>query len=38
MDLPIYSHYFAPSVDCVENIVQSVASGIAELRTVDGES
>jgi glycosyltransferase involved in cell wall biosynthesis len=37
MNLLIYSHYFAPSVGGVENIVQSLASGIAELRTVMGD-
>jgi glycosyltransferase involved in cell wall biosynthesis len=37
MNLLIYSHYFAPSVGGVENIVQSLASGIAELRTVNGD-
>jgi glycosyltransferase involved in cell wall biosynthesis len=36
MNLLIYSHYFAPSVGGVESIVQSLASGIAELRTLDG--
>jgi glycosyltransferase involved in cell wall biosynthesis len=36
MNLLIYSHYFAPSVGGVENIVQSLASGIAESRTVNG--
>jgi glycosyltransferase involved in cell wall biosynthesis len=36
MNLLIYSHYFAPSVGGVESIVQSLATGIAELRTVNG--
>jgi glycosyltransferase involved in cell wall biosynthesis len=36
MDLLIYSHYFAPSVGGVESIVQSLAAGIAELRTLNG--
>ena len=36
MNLLIYSHYFAPSVGGVESIVQSLAAGIAELRTLDG--
>ena len=33
MNLLIYSHYFAPSVGGVESVVQSLAAGIAELRT-----
>jgi glycosyltransferase involved in cell wall biosynthesis len=37
MNLLIYSHYFAPSVGGVESIVQSLAAGIAELRTLDGD-
>jgi glycogen(starch) synthase len=37
MNLLIYSHYFAPSVGGVETIVQSLASGIAELRTANGD-
>jgi glycosyltransferase involved in cell wall biosynthesis len=37
MNLLIYSHYFAPSVGGVESIVQSLAAGIAELRTADGD-
>jgi len=37
MNLLIYSHYFAPSVGGVENIVQSLAVGVAELRTLDGD-
>jgi glycosyltransferase involved in cell wall biosynthesis len=37
MNLLIYSHYFAPSVGGVESIVQSLASGIAELRTANGD-
>jgi glycosyltransferase involved in cell wall biosynthesis len=36
MNLLIYSHYFAPSVGGVESIVQSLASGIAELRSANG--
>src|ERR1700692_781601 len=37
MKLLIYSHYFAPSVGGVESIVQSLASGIAQLRTLNGD-
>ena len=37
MNLLIYSHYFAPSVGGVESIVQSLASGIAGLRTLNGD-
>jgi hypothetical protein len=37
MNLLIYSHYFAPSVGGVESIVQSLAGGIAELRTLNGD-
>jgi len=37
MNLLIYSHYFAPSVGGVESIVQSLASGIAQLRTLNGD-
>ena len=37
MNLLIYSHYFAPSVGGVESIVQSLAAGIAELRTLNGD-
>src|SRR6202795_1930005 len=37
MNLLIYSHYFAPSVGGVESIVQSLAGGLAELRTVNGD-
>jgi glycosyltransferase involved in cell wall biosynthesis len=37
MNLLIYSHYFAPSVGGVESIVQSLADGIAKVRTLDGE-
>jgi len=37
MKLLIYSHYFAPSVGGVETIVQSLARGLAELRTPKGE-
>jgi glycosyltransferase involved in cell wall biosynthesis len=37
MNLLIYSHYFAPSVGGVESIVQSLADGVAKLRTLDGQ-
>jgi glycosyltransferase involved in cell wall biosynthesis len=37
MNLLIYSHYFAPSVGGVESIVQSLAGGVAELRTLNGD-
>jgi glycosyltransferase involved in cell wall biosynthesis len=37
MNLLIYSHYFAPSVGGVESIVQSLAAGIAKLRTLNGD-
>jgi glycosyltransferase involved in cell wall biosynthesis len=37
MNLLIYSHYFAPSVGGVESIVQSLATGVAELRTLNGD-
>jgi glycosyltransferase involved in cell wall biosynthesis len=37
MNLLIYSHFFAPSVGGVETIVQSLAAGIAELRTLNGD-
>jgi glycosyltransferase involved in cell wall biosynthesis len=37
MNLLIYSHYFTPSVGGVESIVQSLAAGIAELRTANGD-
>jgi glycosyltransferase involved in cell wall biosynthesis len=37
MNLLIYSHYFAPSVGGVESIVQSLAAGIAELRTANDD-
>jgi glycogen synthase len=36
MNLLIYSHFFAPSVGGVENIVQSLAMGIASLRDRNG--
>lgn len=36
MKLLIYSHYFAPSVGGVENIVMSLAVGLAALRLPDG--
>jgi hypothetical protein len=37
MNLLIYSHYFAPGVGGVETIVQSMAAGIAEPRTLNGD-
>jgi glycosyltransferase involved in cell wall biosynthesis len=37
MNLLIYSHYFAPSIGGVESIVQSLADGVAKLRTLDGD-
>jgi glycosyltransferase involved in cell wall biosynthesis len=37
MNLLIYSHYFAPSIGGVESIVQSLAAGIAQLRTLNGD-
>jgi glycosyltransferase involved in cell wall biosynthesis len=37
MNLLIYSHYFAPAVGGVETIVQSLAAGLAELRTLNGD-
>ena len=37
MNLLIYSHYFAPSVGGVGTIVQSLAAGSAELRTLNGD-
>jgi glycosyltransferase involved in cell wall biosynthesis len=37
MNLLIYSHYFTPSVGGVETIVQSLAAGLAELRTANGD-
>jgi glycogen synthase len=37
MNLLIHSHYFAPSVGGVESIVLSLASGISELRTLNGD-
>jgi glycosyltransferase involved in cell wall biosynthesis len=37
MNLLIHSHYFAPSVGGVESIVLSLANGISELRTVNGD-
>jgi glycogen(starch) synthase len=36
MKLLIYSHFFAPSVGGVENIVQSLAAGVANLRDMNG--
>jgi glycogen synthase len=37
MNLLIYSHFFAPSVGGVENIVQSLATGLAGLRDMHGD-
>ncbi len=37
MKILFYSHYFAPSIGGVETIVQSLAGGISELRTLSGE-
>jgi glycosyltransferase involved in cell wall biosynthesis len=37
MNLLIQSHYFAPSVGGVESIVLSLARGISELRTLNGD-
>lgn len=37
MNLLIHSHYFAPSVGGVESIVLSLASGISELRALNGD-
>jgi len=37
MKLLIYSHYFAPSVGGIENIVLSLARGLAEIRTASGD-
>lgn len=36
MKLLIYSHFFAPSIGGVENIVHSLAGGLAELHRPDG--
>jgi glycosyltransferase involved in cell wall biosynthesis len=36
MKLLVYSHFFAPSVGGVENIVLSLARGLAEVRLPDG--
>ena len=36
MKLLLYSHFFAPSVGGVENIVLSLARGLTELRTPEG--
>ena len=38
LKLLIYSHFFAPSIGGVENIVLSLARGLAELRSPDGEA
>ena len=37
LKLLIYSHFFAPSVGGVETLVLSLACGLAELQTADGE-
>jgi glycogen(starch) synthase len=37
MKLLVYSHFFAPSIGGVETIVLSLARGLAELRTPDGQ-
>jgi glycosyltransferase involved in cell wall biosynthesis len=37
MKLLLYSHFFAPSVGGVETIVRSLATGLAERRTSNGE-
>ncbi|MDP9339097.1 MAG: glycosyltransferase family 4 protein [Acidobacteriota bacterium] len=37
MNLLIYSHFFSPSIGGVENIVQSLATGIAKLRNINGD-
>lgn len=37
MKIVFYSHYFAPSIGGVETIVQSLAAGISEGRTLSGE-
>jgi glycogen(starch) synthase len=37
LNLLIHSHYFAPSVGGVESIVMSLATGISELRTLNGD-
>jgi glycosyltransferase involved in cell wall biosynthesis len=37
MNLLIHSHYFAPSVGGVESVVLSLASGISEFRTLNGD-
>lgn len=38
MKLLIYSHFFAPSIGGVENIVMTLANGLSELRKSDGSS
>ncbi len=38
MKLLIYTHFFAPSVGGVENAVQSLARGLAEMRGPNGEA
>ena len=37
MKLLIYSHFFAPSIGGVENVVQSLAAGLASLQTHDAD-
>ena len=37
MKLLVYSHFFAPSVGGVETLVSSLARGLAELQTAEGE-
>ena len=37
MKLLVYSHFFAPSVGGVENIVLSLARGLADMRLADGQ-
>jgi hypothetical protein len=38
MKLLIYSHFFAPNIGGVENIVMSLARGLAELRSERGNA
>src|SRR5690242_9938178 len=37
MNLLIYSHFFAPSIGGIENIIQSLADGLSKRRWADGE-
>jgi glycosyltransferase involved in cell wall biosynthesis len=37
MKLLLYSHFFAPSIGGVETLVLSLASGLAQVRSADGE-